>query len=289
MNLRYSSTNPIIGQPKLVNLNLEQATSMIVERAKQLVDRVVEIRGNNKPPFSPEEFARLIGIKKIVKANLGKISGVLLRLQDGFVIKVNQDHNQARQNFSCAHEIGHLLFSELKLENYTNTIEYRTFNPQAQQRKRAKAIEKLCDEAATELLMPASIFNKHLLVLGTSINSIEQLAKMFRVSIQSAAIRASEISQKTCIVLKWQLGKNQSKSLLLSWPKRKLVGKVQFSPLNKIVDPPSVLHKAYNCDGLLQDNISFKVGKETKRFPAEIKGFGRGENRYVISLAFIDR
>jgi Zn-dependent peptidase ImmA (M78 family) len=289
VNLEYTSISSIANQLTSQPLNKEKATALIIERARQLVNKLITQRGHDNPPFFSEEYASLLGVNSIEKTDLGKTGGLLLRFPNGPKIKINKNDPLVRQNFSCAHELGHLLFGELKLENYTNSIEHRTFNPPVLQRNRAKAIEKLCDAAATEFLMPEFIFKKHLLGLGISINSIERLADTFRVSIQSAAIRASEVSLKSCIVLKWQPQKNQSKSLELSWPKKKLVNRVQFSPSQKIVEPPSTLHKAYYSNSLFQDDISFKVGKETKRFPAEIKGFGRGENRYVISLAFLNR
>jgi len=271
-----------------MSLDLDKAKTLITQRAIQLVEKLITMRGNDNPPFLSEEYVSLLGIRGIEKRDLGKAGGILYRFKDGPKIIINKNDPTVRQNFSCAHELGHLLFSELKLENFVNTIEHRTFNPQAQQRKRARAIEKLCDEAATELLMPTSIFQKHLKELGITINSIERLSEMYKVSIQSAAIRASEINRDTCMVFKWQFQKSPSKAIQLSWPKNKLVDKVLFSPVKNIVNPPSVFHEAYDCDDLIKGVISFKVGKETRRFPAEIKGFGHGNNRYILSLAFIN-
>jgi Zn-dependent peptidase ImmA (M78 family) len=290
--------NQGVSQPTPPPLNSREAADLIIERAQQLVNQLITKRGNDKPPFLSEEYSHLLGVMSVEKAKLGKIGGVLLRLRSGTKIKINQSDSLVRQNFSCSHEIGHLLFSELKLENYIKTIEYRTYNPQAQKRTQDKAIEKLCDIAATELLMPASIFKKYINDLGTSIHTIERLAELFRVSIQSAAIRSSELSPQPCIAAKWELQSTQSKSLKLSWPKNKIVDEVNFSPLHKIIEPPSTMHKAYYYESTLQtgikdsifkDSISFKVAGKTKRFPAEIKGFGSGENRYVLSLAFLDR
>jgi len=269
-------------------LNKEQATSLIIDSARQLVNQLINSRGHDNPPFLSEEYASLLGVRSIEKVNLGKTNGMLLRFANGVKIKINQNDPLVRQNFSCAHELGHLLFSELKLDNYTNHIEHRTFNPQIQNKKRLIAIEKLCDEAATELLMPAFVFSKYLNTLRASINSIERLAEMFRVSIQSSAIRASELYHKTCIVSKWTLGKTQVKSLSLSWPKKKNINRVSFSPLKTFVPPPSVLHDAYNSNNVLKGNLTFKVGKEIKHLPSEIKGFGYGDNRFVISLTFIN-
>jgi len=139
MAMNYFNSSDISSQLIPRTLISEQATSLIVERARHLVNKLIEKRGHDKPPFLPEEFASLLGIKKIVRTDLGQTSAVLLRVHDGYVIKVNQNQHPVRQNFSCAHEIGHILFSELKLEPYIQSIEYRTFNPQGEQGARAAA------------------------------------------------------------------------------------------------------------------------------------------------------
>ncbi len=287
MSVSFSFGDGTARQESRVSLNSEQATTLIVERANQLVNRLVEQGGHEKPPFLPEEFARLQGINKIVKENLGETSAVLLRVQDGYVIKVNQKHSLARQNFSCAHEIGHTLFDGLKLERYIQSIEYRTFNPQGEQKARAAARERLCDAAATELLMPESVFRKYLSGFGVSISSIERLANIFRASRPSVAIRIAEVSIEPCIALLLQpWPRNKPKSLRLAWsigPQ----GKANYIPVLK---PTSTLYKkAYQDGSAVKSSKDFKVDNTTKRLPMESKGFGYGETRYVISLAFPDR
>jgi Zn-dependent peptidase ImmA (M78 family) len=288
MNSSYSPNSQLVPIP----LNLEQATSLIIERTKQLVNQLIEQRGHDKPPFLPEEFARLQGMK-IVKADLGETSAVLLRLHDGYTIKLNENHNPARQNFSCAHEIGHNLLRELKIELNTENIEYRTFNPQTHAIARAKARERLCDVAATELLMPEHIFRKYLSGFGVSVHSIELLANIFRVSIRTTAIRIAEVSAEPCIALLWlSRPGTKSKALQLAWrvgPGIKLTGRSYYMPVHTRVAYPSTLHKAYENDKPVKSFKLFKLDTAVKRCPMESKGFGRGETRYVISLAFSDR
>ena len=294
MGMNYLNSDDSINELALVSLNSEQATSLIIERAKQLVNRLVEDRGHDKPPFLLGEFAHLQGIKKIVKADLGELSAVLLRFHDGYVIKVNKKHNLARQNFSCAHEIGHTLFSELKLEPYLGNIQYRTFNPQADAKLRAKARERLCDAAATELLMPEAVFQKYLSGFGVSVYSIERLANVFRVSTLAAAIRIAEVSTEPCITILWKpWPRNKARGFRLAWPPvgpgRKLSSKGNYMPLHTYVRPPSTLLKAYQDDSTARSFKLFKHRGGVKRLPMESRGFGRGETRYVISLAFPDR
>ncbi|MFC1977821.1 ImmA/IrrE family metallo-endopeptidase [Chloroflexota bacterium] len=271
----------------------EQATSLIIERAKQLVDQLVKERGHDKPPFLPEEFIRFQGIERIEKADLGNTSAVLLRFQDGYVIKVNQKHTLARQNFSCAHEIGHILFSELKLEPYVQSIEYRTFNPQGEREARAVVRERLCDAAATELLMPESVFRKYLSGFGISVNSIERLANIFGASRLTSAIRIAEVSREPCIALLWQpWPRSKPKGLRLVWsigPGSSSRSKAGYMPVHTFVRHPSTLHKAYQYDSDVKSSRHFKHSNDVKRLRMESKGFGRGETRYVLSLAFPDR
>jgi len=283
-----SPTSQIMSVP----INAEQATNLIVERARQLVNQLVEDRGHDKPPFLAEEFAALKGFK-VMKEDLGETSAVLFRFHDGYVIKVNQKHNLARQNFSCAHEIGHTLLNEPMLKHYIGNIEYRTYDPQGEREARAAARERLCDAAATELLMPEVVFRKYLSGFGVSVHSIERLASIFRVSIRSTAWRIAEVSSEPCLALMWQpWPRTNSKGLRLAWrvgPGRKKRGRGQYMPLHTLVRYPSILHKAYQYDNPAKCHRLFKLDTTVKRLPMESKGFGRDGTRYVISLAFVDR
>ena len=290
MDTNYLIGDGMASQVSPVSLNLEQATSLIIERARQLVSRLVMQRGHEKPPFLPEEFAPLQGIKKFVKADLGELSAVLLRFHDGYVIKVNEKHNLARQNFSCAHEIGHALLSELKIELCIEDVEFRTFNPQAPAIARARAKERLCNVAAAELLMPEMVFKKYLSGFGVSINSIEWLANIFRVSIRAAAFRIAEVSAEPCIALLWlSRPGTKSKALHLSrrvGPAKKSRGEANYMPVHALIKRTSTLYKAYQYDNPVKCHKLFRLDAGVKRLPVESKGFGYGETRYVISLAF---
>ncbi len=272
---------------KFITSNLEKSTSLIVERARQLVNQLVEQRGQEKPPFLPEDFAPLLGIKKIMKEELGDVCAVLLRLHDGQVIKVNKKHNLARQNFSCAHEMGHILFDKLELQQCIADIEFRgTFDPQGQAFAYSRAKERLCDIAATELLMTEAIFRKYLLGFGVSVNSIALLSNVFKVSIPTVAIRIEEVSLEPCIALQWKLWQRRGyKSLRLSWSRRKK----NCMPVHAQAKLGSSLFKAFETDSVVKCRKKFKIGTEVKYLPMESKGFGYGENRRVYSLAFLDR
>lgn len=278
-----------IEQPVMMPLSSKEATSLMIEKAKQLVNQLVDYRGHDKPPFLPEEYSRLVNIREIQKTNLGDTSALLLKFHDGYVIKVNQDHYQVRQNFSCAHEIGHMLFSDLKLENYVHDIEYRTFNPPKTAELQAKARETLCDTAAAELLMPELVFRKYLSTFGLSITSVKHLAKVFRVSVQAAARRIAEVSIEPCIAILWQPWPKSKPKGLRSVMGKQSRGNANYMLVHKYVNISSALYKAYQNDNLVKTWKHFKDGNTVKRLPVEAKGFGCGETRFVISFAFPDR
>jgi Zn-dependent peptidase ImmA (M78 family) len=270
----------------VIPLTLEEATIAITKRAKQLVGQLIEERGDDKPPFLPIEYARLLDIKRIIKADFKNTSAILLRLHDGCIIKVNKNQHPYRQNFSCLHEMGHILFDELGLIDYVRKIEYRTFNPTREQETRARARERLCDVAATELLMPKAIFRKYLLGFGVSVNSIALLSNIFKASIPTVAIRIEEVSSEPCVAFQWQLWRRRgSKMLRLSWSQRK----ERCTPVNKQAKLGSSIFKAFETDSIVKCHKLFKIGADVKRLPMESKGFGYGENRRVYSLAFLDR
>lgn len=265
------------------------ASDLIVKRAKDLVKRLIEQRGREEPPFFAEEFARLQGIKRIEKTDLGQLDALLLRLHDGYIIKINQNHPPVRQNFSCAHEISHILLDELAQHPPMGNAEFRTLTPNIGEKDK----ERLCHAAAAELLMPESIFSKYLSRFGASVSSIEWLAHTFKVSIPAAAIRIAEVSEKPCIAIRWKRWQRaRSKGFWLDWcvgPGRKPGDRGYYILENRYVRDPSSLLTAYESNSPVRSFKSFQLGNFKKRCYVESKGFGYDNTRHVISLVFPDR
>lgn len=270
--------------------DFEHAKSLIIERVRQLLGQLFEKGRHEEPPFKPEELAQLLDIQKIVKTDLGKTNAMLLKSYNGFVIKLNKYHIASRQNFSFAHEIGHILFSELNLEKYIESTEYRTFNPQRNQNNRALLKEKLCDIASAELLMPKPIFTKYLSNYGISLQTVEQLADIFEVSPQSSAIRMTELSSKACLALLWKpLPINHPTGLRMAWRTGMGINarnKINYMPKNTNVKPKTIIYKAYEFKASTYTKIKFNINNKDNWLPIESKGFGHGDSRYVLSLAY---
>lgn len=268
-------------------LDSRQASEAIMKRASEVVASLIELRGHDRPPFLPKELAPLLGITKIETRDLGKTSALLLRYSNSYKVILNEGDSQVRQNFSFAHEMGHILFSDLGLEEYVKTIEYRTYNPPARMEARAKARERLCDAAATELLMPSVVFKKYLSTFGCNVNSISRLANTFKASAQTTALRMVELSNVPCVILLWKPWPLiKPRGFRLAWPIKSNLVNSGFKPVHTYVRSPSSLDKACYEDRSVKSFRNFVMSDSIARLPVESKGFGPDNYRYVISLVF---
>jgi len=271
-----------------INEESEKLRSLLVEQARALVNNLITSTGRHVPPFPIDELAKLQGIKRIEKIDLGETDAALLKLTDGYVIRVNTNHHPYRQNFSCAHEIGHTLLHDLERKS-TDSPEFRTITSSVGRKTR----ERLCDAFAAELLMPEPIFRKYLLRFGASANAMEWLSNTFRVSIPAVAIRTAQISEEPCIAILWRrCEKARSKGFLLIWsarPEETLHGGDFHIQERVYVRDPSTLLKAYQGYGVIKSFKTLELGKVKKRCYMESKGFGHKNTRYVISLVFPER
>lgn len=279
MDTHLFISNGRTSQASTTPLTLEDATNFVIKRARELVHELIKKRGQEEPPFLAEELASLRGIR-VVKADLGKVDGLLIRYPDGYTIKVNANHHPSRQNFSCAHEIGHTFLHELDrlpcLDNY-NDNEFRMSNLKFI----GKAKEDLCNIAAAELLMPEIFFKKYLAGFNLSVSSIERLAHIFKVSIQAAAIRISQVSTEPCSVILWkQYQKPRSKGFF---------GYFMRKPMYISDRNPSPVSRAFESDRPIKSFKSFEIDDVKKRCQMESKAFSQGKTRYVISLVFLER
>lgn len=276
-------------EPHAGNSFAHDISGPVVARARELVERLVKQSGRETPPFLARDLAQLQGISRIVKADIGEMDGILLTLRDGYEIRVNKNHSYVRQNFSCAHELGHVFMHQIEREGIEVNAEFRALSPFGHPRMR----ERICDAAAAEMLMPERIFRKYLSRYGVSVNSIEWLAHTFAVSIETAAIRIAEVSEEPCIAMKWKFWQ-RTRSIALRLvrrvgPGKEPLGKSRIVTEQVYVKSSSPLFKAYGEESCVKTFRQFTIGGAEKRCYLEAKGFGHGNNRYVISLAFPNR
>lgn len=262
----------------------EQFTNALLESAAELVEQLIEIRERDVPPFLAEEFAQIKGVKKIIRTELGEVGAVLVRFEDGYIIKVNTAHHPVRQNFSMAHEIGHILLDECQRVSQPSE-EYRNGSNVS-----SKLKERLCDIVAVELLMPRKAFSRALNDVDLSMASIEHLAQTFRVSVPSAALRVTELCVAPCRVVMWRPSwQGRVKRVMRAqWSvgheADKLPGWKDVLPRGSIARQSSAPFAAYMAADTVESPKYLELESGKRRCVMQSKGFGSGVNRYVVSL-----
>lgn len=135
------------------------------------------------PPIDAYKAAYYCGIKKVNLASI-KSDGYLVKERDGFSVFLKEKNSVARQRFTMAHEIGHIILGlrDTKDRNYC-FIDHEIDNEE----------EKLCNIFASELLMPSEIvlnfINKDPLLQ----TSVKDLAKNCEVSLSASVWRLTEL------------------------------------------------------------------------------------------------
>ena len=171
---------------------LESPAEAIRSIARSLLDDPISI------PTNLESVARRLNVAKVLEEPL-PFDGVLMRNKNGLTIKVNSLAHARRRRFTLAHELAHAL-----LTNESKSSRRRSFN--------GSEVERLCDIAASELLMPEGPTRLFFEIDGVSPDTVCMFATSFEVSMQAAARRVVDLklTNGTLLLLKRASGGNFS-------------------------------------------------------------------------------
>jgi Zn-dependent peptidase ImmA (M78 family) len=145
-----------------------------------------------QPPVPVWEVARNSGARFAIESLDGDLSGFLYRDKDQKVIGVNTQHASVRQNFTVAHELGHLLLhdqGQLHLDRAFSTFRLRDQTSS----QGVDDDEKEANLFAAELLMPHQFLRADLAGADAldlyDDNLIPKLADRYQVSVQALTFR----------------------------------------------------------------------------------------------------
>jgi Zn-dependent peptidase ImmA (M78 family) len=259
------------------------------EFVKQQARKLIESSGMEKPPFSIERLAMLQGIKKIIRTDLGRLDGLLIKLEEGYLIKLNSMRPSCRQNFSCAHEIIHTFFDDPKIALRQRPRIDSSISVTCRERE-----EVLCDIGAAELLMPEPIFQRYASYYSSCSSALQPLARSFGVSIQAVAIRLTEVKKEPYIAICWNFREGPSsakRKLRVMWaaqPRKVMGERHYYVPRGASIDQNSSVFRAYQTDIHTADFQILRLGSLRGRYYVESMGFGSGARRYVISFVHLN-
>lgn len=168
------------------------------------------------------------------------------------VIELNRNDSRLRQRFTLCHELAHLSFWE---GSPTLPKERGDYSLCADIDRRE---EQLCDQIASELLMPTKAVIKQLQVLQPCFASVDVLAKHFDVSIRAALVKLNSVPLSG-----WTLG-------MATWMlKHNTAPRMVWAPRMRISRKPLLGFRKSAHD---QITAAFKTAEETFRKHPEIIG-----------------
>lgn len=246
-----------------------------VSAARRLLDKA----GICRPPVDLSRLARLQGVSDIRAEPLGAIDAELVPVDSGYIIRVNAEKPEPRRRFSIAHEIAHTFFMP-RATSYRNgaTVSYKLRGLSHETE------ERLCDEAAAEMLMPEGMFREKACADRPSIALLKELAKTFAVSLEATALRYANIVPEAPQVTYWF---KQGDELQFKWDRGTcIVPATSFAPARRgrssIIQ--EALTRAYYGDGPTKAQGVERAVYPPRTVLIQAQGFRQGKERYVLSL-----
>ena len=211
-----------------------------------------------------------------------------LKMPGGFRITINsRSRPPTRKRFTWAHELGHIYIAE------------HGQVPVGALRHDDKQLERLCDELASEFLMPYELFCEDMSLKPASLLNAIDLAQTYQTSATAAAIRYVNLSAVPLALIRWDRDRRSVKSLRLRWQ----IHGTRSGPRldcrwkpNRSINPSfHGAEEAYTSVGVI-DGIEriltnsysgHRLYTSFQDYRVESKGFGTNHNRFVLSLVHL--
>jgi len=162
------------------------------------------------------KWAAALNISSISKEDI-PFEGLLRPINEReYTITVNKFKAQTRQNFSIAHEMGHVLLHQL--EPRTRSFETRSvFHPVG-----GKSEERLCNRFASAILMPQEQ-TLSMWIPKRPLSTAKKISRHFRVSLSASTRRLTELKEVEVSTLFTDISDRQLKidkilSNFRNWP-----------------------------------------------------------------------
>ena len=163
-------------------------------RRRKIQALAAALLGENRITNAPVpvlKIAQAKGARIYVDSLEGDLSGFLYRDKAQSVIGVNTSHSQARQNFTIAHELGHLLLHDQEQLHVDREFRVRLRSDVSSQG--TDEAEQEANFFAASLLMPREFIERDLadeeFVDLLDDDCLRDLARKYGVSAQALAIR----------------------------------------------------------------------------------------------------
>lgn len=177
----------------------------MVTTKQRIVDIVQKLPGDWRGP--PADLALLsdtLGVAEVREQSIS-VDAMSFPGSRGYQIILNSDTISTRRRFSWAHELGHLITGGRE----RRSVDYR--------RHADNEVERLCDDIAAEILMPAESFRREMGRRIRSLSTVVQLSALHDTSITATAVRYTKLSSQPSMLVRWYPSKKFGGALRPSW------------------------------------------------------------------------
>ncbi len=142
------------------------------------------------PPYDPLLVAQALGIRCVRMPSLSP-AALLCKPRGQLTILYREMRSPERTRFNLFHEIAHTLFPNFGSHPFLSRQRPRLFEP-------AGRLEKLCDAAALEFMMPGDLFEEDLIENGFGAGRVPELCKRFAIWPEATALRMIDSDLECC-------------------------------------------------------------------------------------------
>lgn len=218
--------------------------------------RVIDELGITNPPVNVGMVASLLDIGEIIRDKQLDVAGCLVCGATSATVMVRASDSESRQRFTICHECAHTFFPGFRL-----ATQFRCSPTVAIRGK--QGVEHLCDEAASELLLPQRLFCPMAYAEEFSLHTVEELAKEFRASLAATATAFVTNATEPVAVLTFEVMQKPTEYGTLAEPKLRVRSSVTrgtwpFFPRYKSVDANDPFDRANQ--GEIVSEIGYTLG-----------------------------
>lgn len=256
---------------------------------RTIVLSILEHAGTTSTPVDLRRVSASLGLRVAVE-DLGRLDACLLRDAEAHVVKLNARVSRARRRFSLAHEIAHAVLESPGQRDLEPDPTLCRGSGTAD-----RAVERLCDAFAAELLMPYTAFRRLALdETYVSVQGIERLASLFDTSVTAAARRLAETAEAPVVLAIWKPLRRGPcpDTLCLTWAQRTAAATHLtrfFLPWRASPPPHSTPYRATRELATVRDFERLDAPAKRPRFLVESKRFGGVAPAFVLSLVRLDK
>jgi hypothetical protein len=159
--------------------------------------------GVGGPPVDLKAFLSARSILQTQKVAM-KEDGILYALDESrLAVDLKGSNSEARDRFTCAHEIGHTFFIDRESEHWFRSL--RISDGEVERPAESNSFEeRFCNIFAGELLLPTDYLRPKLFRSHISWRSIFEVRDETKNSLTSCAVRSVQASLSRVLLISWQ-------------------------------------------------------------------------------------